>query len=47
MLGKLRKTIFSYKMTNFSLKELKFTRNMYFSYTERLTLTKVEKVLSF
>ena len=44
-LEKLRKIIFCYKMINFSLKELKFSGNMYFSYTERLVLAKVEKVL--
>ena len=45
-LEKLRKTIFCYKMINFSLRESKFSGNMYFSYLERLALTKVEKVLS-
>ena len=45
-LEKLRKTIFCYKMINFSLRELKFSGNMYFSYLERLPLAKVEKVLS-
>ena len=35
-LEKSRKTIFCYKMINFSLRELKFSGNMYFSYTERL-----------
>ena len=33
-------------MINFSLRELKFSRNMYFSYNERLALAKVEKDLS-
>ena len=42
----LRKTIFFYKMIKFSLKELKFSENMYYSYTERLASAKVEKVLS-
>ena len=42
----LRKKIFSYKIINFSLKEVEFSRNMYFSYTERLASAKVEKVLS-
>ena len=42
----LREKIFSYKIINFSLKEVKFSRNMYYSYTERLASTKVEKVLS-
>ena len=32
-------------MINFSLKELKFLENMYFSYIERFALTKVEKAL--
>ena len=45
-LEKLRKTIFCYKMINFSLRESKFSGNMYFSYLERLASTKVEKVLS-
>ena len=43
---KLRKTIFCYKMINFSLRELTFSGNMYFSYLERPASTKVEKVLS-
>ena len=43
---KLRKTIFCYKMINFSLRELKFSGKIYFSYLERLASTKVEKVLS-
>ena len=33
-------------MVNFSVRELKFSGNMYFSYIERLALAKVEKVLS-
>ena len=41
-LENLRKTIFWYKMIPFSLRELKFSGNMYFSYTERLALAKVE-----
>ena len=45
-LEKLRKALFCYKMINFSLSELKFSGNMYFSYTERLTSAKVGKVLS-
>ena len=45
-LGKLRKTILSHKMINFSLKELKFSGNMYFKHLERLASTKVERVLS-
>ena len=32
---------FCYKIINFSLRKLKFSGNMYFSYTERLTSTKV------
>ena len=44
-LEKLRKTIFCYKMINFSLRELKFSGNMYFSYTERFATARVEKVL--
>ena len=43
---KLRKTIFCYKMIKFSLRELKFSGNMYFSYPERLASAKVEKVIS-
>ena len=31
---------------NFSLWELEFSGNMYFSYTERLASSKVEKVLT-
>ena len=33
-------------MINVLLRELKFPENMYFSYTETLASTKVEKVLS-
>ena len=44
-LKKLRKTIFCYKIINFSPRELKFY-NMYFSYLERLVSARVEKVLS-
>ena len=33
-------------MINFFLREVKFSENMYFSYTERLASAKVEKVLS-
>ena len=43
-LEKLRKTTFCYKMINFSQQELKFSGNMHFSYTERLSSAKVEKV---
>ena len=43
---KLSKTIFSYKMIKNFLREVKFSENMYFSYTERLASAKVEKVLS-
>ena len=32
-------------MINFSLRELKFSGNMYFSYNERLTSAKIEKLL--
>ena len=45
-LEKSRKTFFCYKVINFSLRELKFSENMYFSYTERLASTKVKKFLS-
>ena len=45
-LEKLGKTIFCYKMINFSLRELKYSGNIYFSYLERLASAKVEKVLS-
>ena len=45
LVEKLRKTIFCYKMINFSLKELNFSGNMYFSYTERLASTRVKKVI--
>ena len=45
-LEKLRKTIFCYKMIHFSLRELKFSGNMYFIYNEGLALAKVEKSLS-
>ena len=44
-LEKMRKTIFCYKMINFSLREWKFSGNLYSSYLERLALEKVEKVL--
>ena len=43
-LKKWRKTIFYYKMIHFSLRELKYSGNMYFSYTERLASAKVKKV---
>ena len=33
-------------MINFSLRELKYSGNIYFSYLERLASAKVEKVLS-
>ena len=45
-LEKLRKTIFCYKMINFSLRELKFSGNLYFSFIERPASAKTEKVLS-
>ena len=37
------KTIFCYKMINFSIRDLKFSGNMHFTYTERLAPAKVEK----
>ena len=43
---KIEKNYFCYKMINFSLRELKFSGNMYFSYLERLASAKIEKVLS-
>ena len=43
---KLRKTIFCYKMINFSLRELKFSGNLYFSFIERPASAKTKKVLS-
>ena len=43
-LERLSKITFSYKMFNFSLRELKFSGNMYFSYAERLASAKIEKV---
>ena len=33
-------------MINFSLRELKYSGNLYFSYTERLASPKVEKIHS-
>ena len=42
-LEKLRKTICCYKIINFSVRDLKFSGNTYFSYSERLALTKAEK----
>ena len=44
-LEKLRKTIFYYKMINFSPRESKFSGSKYFSFTERLASARVEKVL--
>ena len=44
-LEKLRKTTFCYKVINFSLRDLKSSGKMYFSYTERLASGKVEKIL--
>ena len=44
-LENLGKIIFCYKIINFSLRELKFSGNMYFSYLERLASAKLEKVL--
>ena len=47
-IGKIGKktTNFCHKMINFLLRELRFSGNMYFSYTERLLSAKVVKVLS-
>ena len=45
-IGKIEKNYFCYKMINFSLRELKFSGNVYFSHLERLALAKIEKVLS-
>ena len=45
-LGKLRKTVFHYKIINFSLSKLKFSGSMYFHYPEWIASAKVEKVLS-
>ena len=42
-IGKLRKTLFCYKMINLPLRELKFSGKMYFSYAKRLASAKVEK----
>ena len=42
-LQKLRKAIFCYRMINFSVKELKFSRSLYFIYTERFASAKVDK----
>ena len=44
-IGKIEKNNFLLKMINFSLRKLKFSRNMYFSYLVRLTSTEVQKVL--
>ena len=41
-----KKTCFCHKMINFSLGELKCSRNMCFSYTKRLASAKVKKDLS-
>ena len=43
--GKIEKNNFLLQNDDFSLRELKFSGNMYFSYTERLTSAKVENVL--
>ena len=43
-LENLRKTIFCYKMINFSLRELKFSGNMYFSYPGRLASLHQQKL---
>ena len=45
-LEKMRETILSYKMMNFSLRELTFSGNMYFKYLESVASKKVRKVLS-
>ena len=42
--GRFEKNFFCHKMINSSLREFKFSGNMYFSYTERLASAKVEKV---
>ena len=42
---KLRKTIFSYKMMDFSLMELTFSRNLFLSCAEMLASAKVQKGL--
>ena len=39
-LENLRKTIFCYKMINFSIRESNISGNVYFSYLERLALAK-------
>ena len=43
--GKIEKNNFLLQNHDFSLRELKCSGNMYFSYTERLTSAKVENVL--
>ena len=43
---KLRKTVFCYKIINYSLRELKFLGNMYFSCLEKVVSARAEKVLS-
>ena len=44
--GKTEKNNFLLQNDKFFLRVVKFAGNMYFSYTERLALAKVEKVLS-
>ena len=44
-LENLRKALFCYKIINILLRELKFSRNMYIPFTERLSSEKVEKIL--
>ena len=44
--GKIDKNNFLLQNDKFSSREVRLGGNMYFSYTERLALAKVEKVLS-
>ena len=44
--GKIEKNNFLLQNDKFSSREVRLGGNMYFSYTERLALAKVEKVLS-
>ena len=44
--GKTEKNNFLLQNDTFFLRVVKFAGNIYFSYTERLALAKVEKVLS-
>ena len=43
--GKIEKNNFLLQNDDFSLRELEFSGNMYFSYTKRLTSAKIETVL--